>query len=183
MIKRDDPKNRNNTSISQGVGTTYDMGPATYSPSSDMNYKGFSITGTFSIGGEASPTYFGGTLSGFVSKQHTCYYITQYAGLRIFMYSEMVVDRTDALMDFNRENDGAFSEATPALPLTNHTYDIFSVSGQGVGGSYRPFRGNVGTVHDPTYKADPDDSYSLEIEIGGGAVAKFGGSLGVYPFQ
>jgi hypothetical protein len=175
--KKDDPKNRNNTSISQGVGTTYDMGPATYSPSSDMNYKGFSITGTFSIGGEASPTYFGGTLSGFVSKQQlaTTSRNTPAYG---YLFSEMVVDRTDALMDFNRENYGAFSEATPALPLTNHTYDIFSVSGQGVGGSYRPFRGNVGTVHDPTYKADPDDSYSLEIEIGGGAVAKFGGSLG-----
>jgi hypothetical protein len=168
---------RKNTSVGQSVGATYDMGPATYSPSSDMNYKGFSITGTFSIGGEASPTYFGGTLSGFVSKQQlaTTSRNTPAYG---YLFSEMVVDRTDALMDFNRENDGAFSEATPALPLTNHTYDIFSVSGQGVGGSYRPFRGNVGTVHDPTYKSDPDDSYSLEIEIGGGAVAKFGGSLG-----
>jgi len=54
----------------------------------------------------------------------------------------------DVMLDFNREKDGAFTENTPSLPLSNLTYDIYSVSGQGIGGMYRPHRSDVGYVFD-----------------------------------
>ncbi len=63
-----------------------------------------------------------------------------------YMYEEFS-DELD-IKDFNRENDGPFNKNVPNLPVTNHTYDVFSVSGQGVGGMYRPFRNDVGIVHD-----------------------------------
>ncbi len=53
-----------------------------------------------------------------------------------------------SILDFNRENDRVFSERTNVLPFTNYTYDIYSIQGQGVGGTLRPYRSEVGTIYD-----------------------------------
>jgi len=71
----------------------------------------------------------------------------------------------DKLMDFNREKDGGYNKFTTNLAVTNYTYDIFQVSGQGVGGTYRPYRGDIGTVHDP---ASSDRGYSPGLGLGFG---------------
>lgn len=65
-------------------------------------------------------------------------------------YGYMYEEYSNALdlKDFNRENDGPYTKLTPNLPVPNHTYDIFSVAGQGVGGMYRAFRNDIGIVHD-----------------------------------
>jgi len=46
----------------------------------------------------------------------------------------------DDMIDFNREKDGAFSENHTNLPIPVPTYDIFSVSGHGIGGTFRLYR-------------------------------------------
>ncbi len=81
------------------------------------------------------------------------------------------------LLDFNREKDGAFTESTPGLPLTNLTYDSYSVQGQGIGGMYRPFRGDVGTVFD-SYVYNTSVSGRLGLDLGGGDVVKGGANGG-----
>lgn len=53
-----------------------------------------------------------------------------------------------SVLDFNRENDRTVSERTNVLPFTNYTYDIYSIQGQGVGGTFRPFRNEIGTIYD-----------------------------------
>ena len=64
-----------------------------------------------------------------------------------YLYSQKAKGEKQ-MMDFNREKDGSFSENTANLPVTNFSYDIYSVSGQGIGGMYRPFRSDVGVVYD-----------------------------------
>lgn len=83
-----------------------------------------------------------------------------------YMYSG-VSPSEDILMDFNREKDGAFNEFTTNLPVTNYTYDVFNVSGQGVSGSYRLYRGDVGAVHDPSATSQ-GYAPGLGIEFGAG---------------
>jgi hypothetical protein len=81
-----------------------------------------------------------------------------------------------SLMDFNREKDGAFTENTPALPLTNFTYDVYSVNGQGIGGMYRPYRSDLGHVYDArtgTYSI----SGNLGIETAMGNLAHGGADV------
>lgn len=79
-------------------------------------------------------------------------------------------DEEKRLMDFNREKEGAgFNKYTVAMPLANHTYDVFNVSGQGVGGTYRAFRGDVGTVSDMAAK-DLSISPELGLELSFGAM-------------
>ena len=53
----------------------------------------------------------------------------------------------DDILDFNREKDVAYSPQKPYIPLTNHSYDVYSVSGQGVSGSYRPYRNDMGAMY------------------------------------
>ncbi|MCX6180660.1 MAG: hypothetical protein NT150_01855 [Bacteroidetes bacterium] len=91
-----------------------------------------------------------------------------------YMYSGLS-QSDDKLMDFNREKDASYNEYTKNLALTNFTYDVFQVSGQGVGGAYRLYRGDVGAVHDPA-STDVGYSPSLGVDIGIGSPpsSKFG---------
>lgn len=75
----------------------------------------------------------------------------------------------EVMMDFNREKDGAFTEHTPSLPLTNLTYDLYAVSGQGIGGTYRPYRSDVGYVFDSKVKNSTGNIDFPGVELGGGA--------------
>lgn len=71
------------------------------------------------------------------------------------------------IRDFNREKDGNFSVNSTNLPLTNYTYDLYSVSGQGVAGMFRPYRSQVGYVTDPL-TVNAGGGISLGGEAGGG---------------
>ncbi len=70
------------------------------------------------------------------------------------------------ILDFNKEKDGVVSKNTLALAPTNYTYDLYSINGQGIGGMFRPFRGNVGYVYDQ-YVQDQGDGGNLGVEIEG----------------
>lgn len=83
-----------------------------------------------------------------------------------YMYSG-VSSATDKLMDFNREKDQVFHENTTNLPLTNFTHDIFNVSGEGANGSYRLYRGDVGSVNDVS-TTNTGDAPSVGVEVGAG---------------
>lgn len=62
-------------------------------------------------------------------------------------YQEATGD--ESIMDFNREKDGVVTKITPNLAIPSLTYDIYSVTGQGMSAMYRPMRNDVGHVFDP----------------------------------
>jgi hypothetical protein len=64
-----------------------------------------------------------------------------------YNYLEEAGDRD--VMDFNRSKDGVIRKESPNLAIPQLTYDVYSVSGQGIGGMYRPYRSDIGHVHDP----------------------------------
>lgn len=73
----------------------------------------------------------------------------------------------NALMDFNRLNDGAYTPGTPAISIPVYTYDVYSISGEGTGGSFRAYRGDIGFMQD-SYLASSGSSDHLGIELGAG---------------
>ncbi len=81
-----------------------------------------------------------------------------------YMYEGVSGDEK-AVMDFNREKDGGYNETTTNMPITNHTYDIFSVSGQGVSGTYRLFRDDIATVGDPVNR---ESNKVIDVGLSGG---------------
>ncbi|MFN5442756.1 MAG: hypothetical protein ACK48V_00850 [Crocinitomicaceae bacterium] len=86
-------------------------------------------------------------LNGYYSGQHLKSHEASVPAFG-YLFSENGQELDNAMHDFNREKDGGFTEKTPLIPLTNYTYDILSVSGQGIGGMYRPFRNHNGMVYD-----------------------------------
>ncbi len=54
----------------------------------------------------------------------------------------------DALLDFNREKDVVYHPEIKNLPVTNRTYDIYSVQGQGAGGTFRSYNNDNNYVCD-----------------------------------
>ncbi|MFT7900104.1 thrombospondin type 3 repeat-containing protein [Tenacibaculum ascidiaceicola] len=79
----------------------------------------------------------------------------------------------NGVLDFNREKDGNFSKNTSILPITNYTYDMYSINGQGIGGTFRPYRSQVGFVNDPTV-IDSGTGGSFGVEVEGGWIFAVG---------
>ncbi|MBS1652277.1 MAG: hypothetical protein JSU07_09735 [Bacteroidetes bacterium] len=152
---------------SQGASGTFNFGQQTYTPKIDMPMKNFSMSGSFTLGGELWGVHGKVGLSGFYSAQQLAQTTLNNPAYG-YLYTEQGQFNDNALMDFNREKDGTFTENTPALPLTNLTFDTYGVSGQGIGGSYRPFRGDVGYVFDnQSYTTTDNDALTAEVGLGG----------------
>lgn len=83
-----------------------------------------------------------------------------------YMYSNVGYQLDDALLDFNRENDVTYYEGIPVLSMSNKTYDSYSISGQGVSGTFRGMENIVGlTYSDKAHNWG--NSGSAGFEIGG----------------
>jgi hypothetical protein len=160
--------NDDNASVGKiGAGGTFDFGSATYTPKVDMSMKNFSMSGSFTLGGELWGVNVQVGVSGFYSAQELASQNVQNPAFG-YLYSQNGQRYDQALMDFNREKEGAFTENSASLPLANLTFDTYGVSGQGIGGSYRPFRGDVGHVFDAaSYTSNDDDALTAELGFGG----------------
>lgn len=69
-----------------------------------------------------------------------------------YLYLDEAKD--DNITDFTRDRDGMFNKTMQYLAPGNTTYDIYSVNGQGTGGSFRPFRNDFGSVYDPFTRSE-----------------------------
>lgn len=160
------------SSGSQGASSSFNTGMATYTPQITMPMSSFSFTGTFKLGGDAIGIDGTGLFSGYYSAQWLKFK-SKVEPAYGYMNLQKGQNNFYAMMDFNRENDGVFTKNTPALPIPNLTYDLYSISGQGVSGSYRPYRNDIGYVFDPKMSSSSSDA-SVGAEIGLGATFKAG---------
>jgi hypothetical protein len=71
----------------------------------------------------------------------------------------------DALLDFNREKDGMVTKESPNLAIPSLSYDIYSVTGQGISAMYRPMRNDYGLVHDQQVTST-STGYSAGVDVG-----------------
>jgi len=79
------------------------------------------------------------------------------------------------ILDFTRDRDGMFNKSMQYLPPGNMTYDVYAVNGQGTGGSFRPFRNDLGSVYDPVIVSDDNNSHSGQAEASLGWLFGAGG--------
>lgn len=113
-----------------------------------------------------------GALSVFGSKTKTEY--SQDGSQDAYGYFNLEKGNDKSLADFSREKDGSFNSTLHYLPFSALTYDVYSLTGQGTGGSFRPYRSDIGSVNDPKMESS-SESNSIEVEAGGGNLAEFGG--------
>jgi len=71
-----------------------------------------------------------------------------------------------ALLDMNREKELMYREspAMPHIAVPLYTYDAFSITGEGTGGMFRAYRGDVGYVYDHFIRTkDISDRASVDV--------------------
>ncbi len=82
-----------------------------------------------------------------------------------YMYLQEAVSNPDYVMDFTRFNDREVTPNTPVISVPQYTYDVFSIQGEGTGGSIRAYRNDYGYVRDNITKSkDQNLSFGADID-------------------
>ncbi|WPV63873.1 DUF5977 domain-containing protein [Chitinophaga sp. LS1] len=83
--------------------------------------------------------------------------------------------KPSSLLDYNIEKEMPYREkpAIPTIGIPAYTYDVFAISGEGTGGMFRAYRGDIGYVYDHQMKTK-DGSISGSIDLGFGQTFHWG---------
>ncbi|WP_440135118.1 PA14 domain-containing protein [Chitinophaga sancti] len=141
-----------------------------YLPRISLPYTNSSYTYTAKVGGEVYTVDWGAALTGYGSTQEFAP-ADQRLALPAYGYMnyQEAGSKTAVLLDFNREKDIPYHE-TPAIPnigVPAYTYDVFAISGEGIGGNFRSYRNDVGHVFDPYMKSKTkSDNVSADLGLG-----------------
>jgi hypothetical protein len=157
---------------SGSVNSSFDLGQPTYFPSSPSEKLNVGLNFSFKVAPDASGVDPNVTINGSLNvgdEKNRHYSNPSYGAL----YHYLGQNDENAILDFNRENDGAFTKSKASISIPNKTNDIFQVSGNGVGGSYIIQNQYIPTFHDPK-KVSNGISASLGLEFAVGFLLKGG---------
>lgn len=145
--------------------------PQFYSPAGFLTFVNTSMNAMFRMSTEGFYIAPGSQFGAYFTNQKLRKSERKFSGYG-YMYSQNG-DNENSLKDFSRNHQSNYSKETPVLSMVNFSYDIFNVTGEGVGGMFRAHRGDVGVVSNPEAV-----SYTigggLGGELGAGAIAKLG---------
>lgn len=142
----------------------------TYSPTITMPMTNFNQSVTIKVGFEAKGVHPTGYISGYWGREYVAAADTA-VSIPVFGYLnyQNMVGNRDALTDFNREKELIYREkpAIPHIAVPSYTYDVFSIAGEGTGGSFRPYRGDIGYIADHRVRSKTStDAASIDIGLG-----------------
>jgi hypothetical protein len=157
---------------SSSFGSFISFTPNTYIPQQRFPFESSNFSGAFKLGTELGGHTFSGDLLGFASSQKLITHEIK-APAYGYLHTEKGQENDKALLDFNREKDGSFTRHKPNLPITNFTFDQFGISGQGIGGTFRAHRSDVGYIHDPLV-INTSGSGNVGYELGIVGIGKIG---------
>lgn len=176
-------KNTSGSSMDEDKSTTYNaqsseqlysssisFASPSYNPSVSIPITNSQFTFTAKVGGELWGVHPSGYLKGYVSKQYIVDSdITRTYPAYGYLHYQDANDNPQALMDFNREKDIIYRDKpdVPNIAVPSYTYDLFSITGEGTGGMFRAYRGDIGFVHDP-YTTTKDNTDAASIDLGFG---------------
>lgn len=81
-----------------------------------------------------------------------------------YLYYQNAVNSPGHVMDLTRYNDREVTPNTPVISAPQYSYDVFSIQGEGTGGSIRAFRNDLGYVRD-NITTSRDKNYSIGGDV------------------
>lgn len=157
--------------------SVHSIGNISFSPKISMPIDMFSTSFSFKIGPDATGFDFsilaGANYSS--SKLRTNRMSNPAFGYNYLGFGQ---NNQKAVLDFTRENDGAITKNTPGLAIPSLTNDIFSPSGHGISGSYRPIRNEIGYLFDAK-QYTKSISTDFDFETNFGSINKIGMDVSV----
>lgn len=175
------PERTYSNSAGTSISSSINFFSPTYTPTITMPFTSTQYSFTGKIGGLATVVHPSFYISGYVSKQFiapadTLSALPAYGYLH---YQDGAANKS-ALLDFNREKELAYRESPPvphiAVPM--YTYDAFSITGEGTGGMFRAYRGDIGFVYDHFIRSK-DNSDRASVDVGLGDMVHAGVDLNV----
>jgi hypothetical protein len=82
-----------------------------------------------------------------------------------YMYYDKANNDQNAVLDFTRYNDKEVTQHTPVISVPQYTYDVFTINGEGTGGSIRLYRNDLGSVRD-NYTSSRSKSSAIGVDVG-----------------
>ena len=151
-------------------GSSISFAYPSFTPTINLPYTSYLYTVTLKTGGEIKVGHPSLFISGYVSKQ---YIDDKDKKMRIpafgYLNYQNGAGNPGALLDFNREKEMAYRDKpeVPNIAIPSYTYDVFSMSGEGTGGSFRAYRSDIGYVYDHAMRTK-DKSGGASVDFGGG---------------
>ncbi len=161
---------QNSSSIGASIfATSISFAKPSYIPSIRMPLSNDAISGHFQLGGAIFGVYGSVEVEAYqqtskVSPEK----IVQKKPLVGYLYYQAAMDNPNAVMDFTRFNDKEVTAHTPVISAPQYSYDVFSIQGEGTGGSIRAYRNDLGYVRDnATGSQDRNTGIGVDIGIPG----------------
>jgi hypothetical protein len=148
--KKDQDGNPSETNIGSVSGRISFCSPA-FTPTISIPFTSSQFTFTGKLGLEyetVHPSFF---VSGYVSDQYIAESdMTSIRPAYGYLHYEDGAANTGSLLDFNTNKEMAYrvSPSIPCIGIPAYTYDAFSITGEGIGGMFRGYRGDLGYVFD-----------------------------------
>lgn len=152
-------------------GVAISFGTQTYTPAIGMQFENMNVSFLCKMGLAISGIDPSVSISGYYAGQEVAETHPK-RGAYGALYAQVAPD-DDAMMDFNREKDGSFSANNPTLAIPIFTYDLYTATGQGVGGMFKPYRNDLPVMHDPNM-SNVSKGGSLGVELGSFSYLKMG---------
>ncbi|TWF40336.1 PA14 domain-containing protein [Chitinophaga polysaccharea] len=155
-----------------GTGSVFASGISfaqpSFTPSMNLPYTSVLQTYTAKVGTEFKVVHPSLFVSGYISRQFIDK-ADQRLSLPAYGYLNYQHGSSNpgALLDYNREKEIPYREkpAVPNIGVPGYTYDVFSMSGEGTGGMFRAYRGDIGFVYDHQMKSK-DNSSRISADVG-----------------
>ncbi len=130
-------------------GASLSLAHPSYIPQVSMPMRNANISATFKPGGSWWGIFGAAYIRGFYNEQWLKNNRKRVRSNAYGYLNYQYADRKNDLLDFNREKDGQVLKESPNLSIPSLTYDIYTVTGQGMAAMYRPMRNDYGMVNDP----------------------------------
>lgn len=121
--------------------STISFASSAYMPYINLPMTSMNLTGSIKLGAGAVGIFANANIGMNFS---TSYLARKTETVGAYGYMNMEQASSLDLVDVNREKDGAVRKTTPNLASPFLTHDIYSISGQGIGGSFRAWRNDIG---------------------------------------
>lgn len=170
----DDDKKLSNASqnITDNIPNTVSLSFAvpSYIPTISMPYTSTNYALTVKIGGEIATVHPSVYANGYVSQQEIKPADQKQSIPAIgYLYYTQGNNQPNALLDVNREKETQFNvKSSPVIAIPQYTYDLYSISGEGTGGMFRPYRGDIGFARDANMRTK-SATYNGSVDLGFGA--------------
>lgn len=151
------------------ISSSISFARPSYIPTLRMPMQYANYSGQIELGAGMFGLRGAATLQGYYSESKVADgSTTLYKQLVGFLYLEKARGNKNAVMDFNRLNDGEVTPNTKIISAPQYDYDVFNIQGEGTGGSIRAYRGDLGFMRDnETRSKDKNISIGFDIAPAG----------------